>query len=85
MDSSQKVKFTWQIYTWRNVQHPWPYENTNLKYTKTPSHPSQIGSSQRKQQVLVRVQGKKKPSCIVGGNVNLCNHHGNQNGGSSKN
>ena len=28
--------------------------------------------------------GKREPSCIVGGNVNCCNHYGKQCGDSSK-
>jgi hypothetical protein len=44
--------------------------NANQNYTEIPSHPSQKGNQENKQQMVVRKWGKKRPLYTVGGDVN---------------
>jgi hypothetical protein len=56
---------------------------TTLRFHLTPV---EIGNHQEyKQHMLARMQRGKEPSHTVGGNVNYCNHYGNQHGCSWKN
>jgi hypothetical protein len=42
--------------------------NVNQNYTKIPSHPSQIGNPENKQQqIFARMQGKRNPHTLLVG------------------
>ena len=67
-----------------NVTNDWGNANhTTIRY---PRHLLEWLSSKRQE---IKNAGEnieeREPSCTVTGNINLCNHYGNQNGGSSKN
>ena len=61
--------------------------NANKNHKEISPHTCQDGYHQKghKEQMLVRMWKKRKPSYAVGGKVNWCKHCGKQHGHFSKN